>query len=214
MWSVGLLFLHGALDSHPFFPSRAASRRCVLAAAAACVPTGVASASAEPSSWHTGVVLVGAGVVLSFLLPTPLRTRVVHPMPRRVSVCVRPNTSIPPSGVLVVHPVPPGPVGLRVGRKPPATLWVARVHGVLPDGCGRRALLCAAPGGVRRTAAAPLSLVQPTPVLSRGQYLSSTALTIQTARQGPFGGPKGAVIPCAHQQSSGRASTAPQGALR
>ena len=36
--SVGLLFLYGALDSHPFFPSSAASGCCVLTAAAAGVP--------------------------------------------------------------------------------------------------------------------------------------------------------------------------------
>ena len=81
-WSVGLLFLHGALDRYPFFPARAASGRCNLTAAAVCVPAGVVSASAEPSSWHTGAVLVGVvvgvGVVLRFLLPTPLRTQVVH----------------------------------------------------------------------------------------------------------------------------------------
>ena len=57
MWSIGLLFLDEALDS-----SRAASGRCVLAAAAASVPAGVVSAPAEPSGWHTGGVLVGAGV--------------------------------------------------------------------------------------------------------------------------------------------------------
>ena len=44
MWSVGLLFLHGALGSHLFFLSRAASGHCVLTAAAACVPCGVISA--------------------------------------------------------------------------------------------------------------------------------------------------------------------------
>ena len=43
-----------ALDSHHFFPSRAASGRCILTAAAACVPCGVVCALAEPSSWHTG----------------------------------------------------------------------------------------------------------------------------------------------------------------
>ena len=52
--SVGLLFLYGALDSCPFFPLHAASGHCVLLAAAACVPAGVVSAFAEPSSWCTG----------------------------------------------------------------------------------------------------------------------------------------------------------------
>ena len=49
MHSVGLLFLYRALDSHPFFPPRAASGRCVLSAAAAGAPAGVVSAFAEPS---------------------------------------------------------------------------------------------------------------------------------------------------------------------
>ena len=111
MWSVGLLFLHGALDSHPFFPEHAASGRCFLTAAAVCVPAGVVSASAERNSWHTGVVLigvvVGVRVALRFLLPTPLRTQVVRHMPRRVSMCVRPNTSTPircPGGALCLVP--------------------------------------------------------------------------------------------------------------
>ena len=51
--SVGLLFLHGALDSHQFFPSHIASGRCVLSAAAG-VPCGRVSALAEPSRWCTG----------------------------------------------------------------------------------------------------------------------------------------------------------------
>ena len=59
----GSLFLYGALDSHPFFPSRAALGCCVLSAAVAFVTAGVVFALAEPSSWHTGVVLVAAAVV-------------------------------------------------------------------------------------------------------------------------------------------------------
>ena len=47
-WFVGVLFLHGALDSHLVFPSRAVSGRCVLTATAACVPAGVVSTSADP----------------------------------------------------------------------------------------------------------------------------------------------------------------------
>ena len=80
-----LLFLYGALDSHPFFPSHVASGRCVLSAAAAGAPAGVVSvrgapvvgvpgavlkvagcavcASAAPSSWRIEDVLVIAGVV-------------------------------------------------------------------------------------------------------------------------------------------------------
>ena len=53
-WNGGLQFLYGALDCHLFFPSRAASRRCVVTTAAAGVPCGVVSASVEPSSWCTG----------------------------------------------------------------------------------------------------------------------------------------------------------------
>ena len=47
-------FLCGALDSHPFVPSRAAPDQCALTTTAAGVPGGVASAFAEPSSWRTG----------------------------------------------------------------------------------------------------------------------------------------------------------------
>ena len=43
-----VVFLCGALDSHPFFPSHVASGRCVLTAAAAGAPAGVVSAFAEP----------------------------------------------------------------------------------------------------------------------------------------------------------------------
>ena len=51
---VDVLFLYGALDSQPFFPSHVASGRCVLSAAAAGAPAGVVSAFAEPSGWRTG----------------------------------------------------------------------------------------------------------------------------------------------------------------
>ena len=53
MWSVQLLFLHRALDGHPFFPAHAVLGRYILTAASVCVPAAVISASAEPSSWHT-----------------------------------------------------------------------------------------------------------------------------------------------------------------
>ena len=49
--------LYGALDSHPFFPSRAASGRCFLSAAAAGALAGVVSAFAEPRGWCAGAVL-------------------------------------------------------------------------------------------------------------------------------------------------------------
>ena len=58
--SRGLLFLCGALDSHPVFPSHVASGRCVLSAAAAGAPAGVVSAFAEPSGWCAGPVLNAA----------------------------------------------------------------------------------------------------------------------------------------------------------
>ena len=61
----------------------------------------------SPVFGKLGVALVVAGVVLRFLLPTPLHTRVVPCMPRRVSVCVRPNCSTPPRVVLVVPHLPP-----------------------------------------------------------------------------------------------------------
>ena len=52
--SVALQNLYGALNSHPFCPSHAASGQCFLMAAAACVLCGVLSASAGPSSWRSG----------------------------------------------------------------------------------------------------------------------------------------------------------------
>ena len=48
--AIWLLFLYGALDSHPFFPSRAAPGRCVLTAAAAGVLAGVGCVSVGPGS--------------------------------------------------------------------------------------------------------------------------------------------------------------------
>ena len=61
----GLLFLYGALDSHPFFPSHVASGRCFPSAAAAGAPAGVVSAFAEPSGWCAGAVLDAAGCRVS-----------------------------------------------------------------------------------------------------------------------------------------------------
>ena len=59
--SVWLLFLYGAQDSHPFFPSHVASGRRVLSAAAAGAPAGVVSAFTEPSGWCAKAVLDVAG---------------------------------------------------------------------------------------------------------------------------------------------------------
>ena len=110
-------FLYGALDSHPFFPSHAASGCCFLTAA---VPCDVISMVVEPSSWRTGVVLVAAGVFLRFLLPTALGVQVVHHMSRRVSVYMKPNRFTPPRGVLVVRHLP------HHGAMPNPILGIAR----------------------------------------------------------------------------------------
>ena len=102
-----------SLDSHPFFPARTALGHCTLTASAVCVPAGVFSASAEPSIWHTGVVLagvvvgvgVGVGVILRLLLPIPLRTHPPH-----ASLCFRVCAAQyfhPSIRLLVVHHVPP-----------------------------------------------------------------------------------------------------------
>ena len=58
---AAVLFLYGALDSHPVFPSHVASGRCVLSAAAAGAPAGVVSAFAEPSGRCAGAVRDVAG---------------------------------------------------------------------------------------------------------------------------------------------------------
>ena len=88
--------IYRAPDSPPFVPSRVASGRCALTAAAAGVPCGVISASAGPSSWRTGGQPVVVGVVVQFSRPTHLRSAVVHRLPRRVSVCVRRRCPTPP----------------------------------------------------------------------------------------------------------------------
>ena len=207
--------LSWGLDSHLFFPSRAVSGQVAVFLRPLRPVLLLVSSSAERSSWHTGVVLVHAGVMFRFLLPTPLHTQVVHTMPRRGSACVQPNNATPPSGLLVVHYVPPHHIGLQVGCNPLTTLWVSRV-------CMARSLMvgaggvctCGVLGDLRCTVAAPLSLVQPTPVLSRVPYLSSTILMVQTVLQGSLRWPEGRGIPFAHQQSSGRASTALHGSLR
>ena len=74
MW---LLFLYGALDSQPFFPSHVASGCCILSAAAAGAPAGVVSAFTEPSGWCAGAVLVVAGAVCALAMPSSWRTKVV-----------------------------------------------------------------------------------------------------------------------------------------
>ena len=158
--------------------------RRVLTAAAACVPCGVGSASAEPSSWHTGAVLVVAEVVLRFLLPTPLHVQVVHHMGRHVSVCVRPNCSTPPCIVLVVHHLP-SHAAVCVGPNYSISACVHLYGGL---------------GGLHCTVASLWSLVCPTSVLSRARSLSSTIpRTGQTALQGSLQWASGHGVPCAHK---------------
>ena len=94
--SVGCLFLYGALDSHPFSPSRAALGRCFLSAAG--VGAGVVSALTEPSGWCGGAVLDVAGCVICAS---------VAPSSWRIGV------------VLVVAGVPPPPgIGHGLHQKP------------------------------------------------------------------------------------------------
>ena len=116
--SVGVLFLYGALDGHPLFPSHVALGRCVLSAAAAGAPAGVVSAFAEPSGWCAGAVLnvAGCAVCVSaapsswriggcagccggrltvFAVPTRLCPQAVHHLPLCVSVCGRPMCPAP-----------------------------------------------------------------------------------------------------------------------
>ena len=72
------MFLGGALDSHPFFPSHVALGCCLLPAAAAGALAGVVSAFAEPSSWCVGAVLNVAGcAVCASVAPGSWRTGVV-----------------------------------------------------------------------------------------------------------------------------------------
>ena len=72
--SVGLLFLYGAMDSHPFFSPHVASGRCVLSAAVAGAPADVLPAVAEPSGWCAGAVLDVAAAVCALAVPNSGRT--------------------------------------------------------------------------------------------------------------------------------------------
>ena len=76
------------------------------------------------------MVLVVAGVVLQFLLPTPLQF--IHNMPRRVCLCVRPNCSTPPHVVLVVRHLPPQ-VAMCVRPITPPCPWTLRTFVVSAD---------------------------------------------------------------------------------
>ena len=53
--SVWLLFLYGALDSHPFFPPHVASGCCFLSAGATSAPAGVVPVFVEPSGGVLGL---------------------------------------------------------------------------------------------------------------------------------------------------------------
>ena len=98
---VGLLFLYGALDSHPFFPSHVASVRCVLSAAAAGAPAGVVSAFADPSCWCAGAVLVAAGAICALAVPSSWRTGLCWLLRGSFDGFCCPRTSAPPQCLLV-----------------------------------------------------------------------------------------------------------------
>ena len=87
---VGLLFLYGALDSHPFFPSHGVSGHCILTAAAAGVPAGVVSAFAERRRWCAGAVLVASGAVYTLVVPSSWGTGVVLVAGGRLTVFAAP----------------------------------------------------------------------------------------------------------------------------
>ena len=78
-------------------------------------------------------MLVVAGVVLRSLLPTPLGVQVVHHVPRRVSVCARPNCSTPP-------PAPPQPPGGAQFLEAPEEIfdWPRAGRKILAGGGGSR----------------------------------------------------------------------------
>ena len=63
--SIWLLFLYGALDSHPFFPLHVASGCCFLSAAAAGAPAGAVSAFTEPSGWYAVLDIARCAVCTS-----------------------------------------------------------------------------------------------------------------------------------------------------
>ena len=134
--SVGWLFLYGALDGHPFFPSHVASGRCVLSAAAG-VPAGVVSASAEPSS-ALEVVLAVAGVGLRYLLPTSLRVQAVHQMRR---FRARGAQLLPPSTCCPGRPPPASPRcrvrGAQLHHLCAWCTWASRAPAWFPGGVVR-----------------------------------------------------------------------------
>ena len=94
-------------------------------AGAVLVAVDAVCALAVPNTWRTEVVLVVAGVVRRFFLPTHLRRPpAVHNLPRCVPACVRPRCPTPPRALPTVHPI----------RS--TTPWVARAHDAFLDGRG------------------------------------------------------------------------------
>ena len=108
-----LLFLYGALGSHPFFPLHIASGCCFLSAAAASALAGVVSAFAEPSGWCVGAVLdVAWCAVCVSVAPNNWRA-----VPQSIySPSSDPMPTPPP---LMRDPPPPPPLNEILGWDPP-----------------------------------------------------------------------------------------------
>ena len=129
--SVGLQFFYGCRDSHLFVPSQSVS---VLTARWPVFLVVWLRRWQSPVVGALGVVLVVAGVVFRSLLPTPLRSLVVHPLPRCIPIGM---WSVE---VLFVHraldspPIPPTRL-LSLYGKPPSNTPVDAPH-PLPDVCG------------------------------------------------------------------------------
>ena len=151
----GCGFPTGPLDTHLFFPSRAASGRCVLSAAAAGVPAGVVSALEGSSSWRTGGCAgCCGGRFLVFAAHSPPRSGRPPPASlcfrghevRRVAVSSRgpgqspvlPFATPPPSDVhhwqILISPEPS-----TVFHKVPAPLTVSKWVLNPESGCTRTA---------------------------------------------------------------------------
>ena len=99
-------------------------------------------------------MLVVAGVVLRFLLPTPLHVQVVHHLPPHAAVCVGPNPSISARGACGRRAHLHGFRGCRAHLRGCALLYGRR---------GWLVHLCRGRGGLRRMVAAP-----PAPQIQNG----------------------------------------------
>ena len=104
------------------------------------------------ADWGLCWSFYGTGGLLGVLLPHSLRVQVVHHMPRRWAMCVKPNC-FPPPRVVLVAPRPPAP---RAQLSAPAVLWFTS---------GRRTEWW--------------SPVAPTPTSANGACLSPTPQLIQ-----------------------------------